>query len=123
MSIVAIGTDLVELKRLRAVWDRHPERFLQRHFAKVELEYCLSKPDPLPSLAARFAAKEAFQKCWPQSFGWLEVWVELPGRRPELRFAPRIHARMLGGHLKAHLSLSHEKSHALAVVVLERTEP
>ncbi len=123
MAIVAIGTDLVALKRLRAVWQRHPERFLQRHFSPAELEYCLSKADPLPSLAARFAAKEAFQKCWPESFGWLEVWVEMQGRKPELRFAPRLQAQMQVGYLRAHLSLSHEKSHALAVVVLERMAP
>jgi len=123
MAIVAIGTDLVVLKRLRAVWEKHPERFLRRHFSPVEIEYCLSKVDPLPSLAVRFAAKEAFQKCWPESFGWLEVWVAMQGRKPELRFAPRIEAQMRGGHLRAHLSLSHEKSHALAMVVLERTEP
>ncbi len=122
MAIVAIGTDLVELKRLRVVWEKHPERFLQRHFSPVEIEYCLGKADPLPSLAVRFAAKEAFQKCWPESFGWLEVWVEMQGRKPELRFVPRIEAEMQGGHLKAHLSLSHEKSHALATVVLERIE-
>jgi holo-[acyl-carrier protein] synthase len=123
MAIVAIGTDLVELKRLRAVWEKHPERFLQRHFTPREIEYCLGKADPLPSLAARFAAKEAFQKCWPASFGWLEVWVEMQGRKPELRFAPRLEAEMQAGRLKAHLSLAHEKSHALATVVLERVEP
>ncbi len=120
MAIVAVGTDLVELRRLRAVWQKHPERFLERHFSPLELEYCLGKADPLPSLAARFAAKEAFQKCWPEPFGWLEVWVEMQGRKPELRFAPRLEAQMQG--LKAHLSLAHEKSHALAMVVLERME-
>lgn len=123
MAIVAIGTDLVELKRLRAVWERHPERFLKRHFTPTEIEYCLGKADPLPSLAVRFAAKEAFQKCWPTSFGWLEVWVEMRGPKPELCFAPRIEAKMQEGHLKAHLSLSHEKSHALAMVVLEKIGP
>lgn len=120
MAIVAIGTDLVELRRLRAVWEKHPERFLRRHFTPVETAYCLGKADPLPSLAVRFAAKEAFQKCWSESFGWLEVWVELPDRRPELRFSPRIEAQMLQGRFQAHLSLSHEKSYALAVVVLEK---
>jgi holo-[acyl-carrier protein] synthase len=122
MAIVAVGTDLVGLRRIRAVWDKHPERFLRRHFTPVELAYCLSKADPLPSLAARFAAKEAFQKCWPESFGWLEVWVELQDQRPELRFSPRLEAQMLEGCFRAHLSLSHEKSYALAVVVLEQLE-
>lgn len=123
MSIVAIGTDIVELARLRRVWERHPRRFLERHFAPVELAYCLAKADPIPSLAVRFAAKEAFQKCWPESFGWLEVWVEAQGRKPSLGFAPKLQSQLKEGRLRAHLSLSHEKHCALAVVVLERVEP
>ncbi|GIW24882.1 holo-ACP synthase [Meiothermus sp.] len=122
MSIMAVGTDIVELQRLRRVWERHPERFLQRHFTPPEIAYCLAKSDPIPSLAVRFAAKEAFQKCWPESFGWLEVWVEMAGRKPELRFAPRLEVQMQQGLLRAHLSLSHEKHYALALVVLERVE-
>lgn len=122
MSIVAIGTDIVELERLRRVWERHPKRFLDRHFAPPEIAYCLAKADPVPSLAVRFAAKEAFQKCWPESFGWLEVWVEMEGKRPALRFAPDLLAKLQRGSLRAHLSLSHEKHYALAVVVLERVE-
>lgn len=118
--IIAIGTDIVSLERLQAVWDKHPQRFLERHFVPAELEYCLAKPDPLPSLAARFAAKEAFQKCWPQSFGWLEVWVEVEGRKPTLRFADGILEVMRSQKLKAHLSLSHEKTHAVAMVILEQ---
>ncbi|MCX7784162.1 MAG: holo-ACP synthase, partial [Meiothermus sp.] len=43
-------------------------------------------------------------------------------RKPELRFAPRLQAQMGEGQLRAHLSLSHEKHYALAVVVLERME-
>lgn len=122
MAIVAIGTDLVALERLRVAWERHPKRFLQRHFTQEELEYCMSKADPLPSLGARFAAKEAFQKVWPENFGWREVWVEMDTRRPHLGFVEAIaHPMRLDG-LRAHLSLSHEHSHALAVVVLEKVE-
>lgn len=120
MAILAIGTDLVALERLRGVWQRHPQRFLQRHFTPMELEYCLSQTDPLPSLGARFAAKEAFQKVWSQSFGWREVWVENRGRKPELNFSPAIAYRMRSEGLRAHLSLSHERAYALAVVVLEQ---
>ncbi len=120
MSIVAIGTDIVELERLRRVWERHPERFLERHFAPPEIAYCLAKADPVPSLAARFAAKEAFQKCWPASFGWLEVWVESEGRKPRLQLAPRLQSVMMAERLSAHLSLAHEKNYAIAVVLLER---
>ncbi|AEB12402.1 4'-phosphopantetheinyl transferase superfamily protein [Marinithermus hydrothermalis] len=122
MPILAVGTDLVSIPRIRGVYTRHPVRFLERHFTAVERAYCLSKPDPAPSLAARFAAKEAFQKCWPEPHGWREVWVEMEGRRPVLRFAPRIQARMREAGWVAHLSLAHEREHALAVVVIEQVD-
>ncbi|GAB5603488.1 4'-phosphopantetheinyl transferase superfamily protein [Thermus sp. FJN-A] len=117
--IVALGTDLVEIARVRGLLLRHGEKALKRLFTQEELAYALRHRDPAPSLAARLAAKEAFQKCWPESLSWKEVWVEMEGRRPALRFAPRIGARMGEEGLFAHLSLSHERSHALAVVVLE----
>lgn len=122
MPIVAIGIDIVAVERLRGVYARHPVRFLQRHFTPEETAYCLAQADPLPALAARFAAKEAFQKCWPQSFGWREVWVEKEGGRPRLGYIPKIAQRMRAEGWRAHLSLSHEREHALAVVILEGLE-
>jgi holo-[acyl-carrier protein] synthase len=120
--IIAIGTDIVSIPRLRGVYERHPRRFLQRHFTRPELDYCLAKSDPLPSLAARFAAKEAFQKCWPQVFGWREVWVEMEGVKPRLCFAQAIQTRMQQEGWVAHLSLSHEREYATAFAVLEMAQ-
>lgn len=119
MPIVAIGTDITSVSRLRGVYERHPRRFLERHFTPEEIEYCMAKADPMLSLAARFAAKEAFQKCWPENHGWREVWVEMRGPRPALNFAPRIARRMELEGWRAHLSLAHEHEHATAVVILE----
>lgn len=119
--IVAVGLDLVELDRIAAVWRAHPERFLTRHFTPDEVAYCRGRPDPLPSLAARFAAKEAFQKCWPTSHGWRDVWVVRDGPRPTLAFAPAIAATMAERGWRAHLSLTHSRLQAGAVVVLEAT--
>lgn len=121
--IIAVGLDIVELTRVRSVWQRHPERFLERHFTPEELRYCLAKCDPTSSLAARFAAKEAFQKCWPRPHGWREVWVEHQGARPVLGFAEPIAAALAQERLVTHLSLSHSRDHAAAVVVLERLLP
>ncbi|WP_243091247.1 holo-ACP synthase [Thermus neutrinimicus] len=117
--IQAIGTDLVDIDRVRRLLSRHGEKALKRLFTEEELGYALRHQDPAPSLAARIAAKEAFQKCWPEGLSWKEVWVGMEGRRPVLRFASRIRARLEAENLFAHLSLSHERGHALAVVVLE----
>lgn len=116
--ILALGADLVEIGRLRTLLQRHGERALKRLFHEEELRYALRHQDPAPSLAARFAAKEAFQKSWPERLSWKAVWVGMEGRRPVLRFAPELEARLEAQGLKALLTLSHEKTHALAVVLL-----
>ncbi|MEJ2293107.1 MAG: holo-ACP synthase [Deinococcales bacterium] len=119
--IVAVGIDMIELERVRAVLARHPQRFLERHFHPDELAELAGRADRVPGLAARFAAKEAFQKCWPETFGWREVWVAKEGRRPHLAFSPALTAALLEQRLEAHLSLTHTREHAAAVVVVERT--
>lgn len=119
--IVAVGIDMIELERIRSVLQRHPRRFLERHFHPDEVAHLAGRADRVPGLAARFAAKEAFQKCWPETFGWREVWVVKEGRRPRLAFAPALTAALLEQRLEAHLSLTHTREHAAAVVVLERT--
>ena len=117
--IVSVGIDVIELERIKRVYQRHPHRFLYRHFTAEEITFCRAKSDPLPSIAARFAAKEAFQKCWPVSHGWQDVWVVREGRKPLLAFAPSIETEMDERGWIAHLSLTHSKDHAAAVVVLE----
>jgi holo-[acyl-carrier protein] synthase len=118
--IVAIGVDLIELHRIRKILNsRTRERFLERTFALQELEYCLTKVDPTASLAARFAAKEAFQKTWFESHGWRDVWVEFEGVKPHLRVTPSMERVMLARNWVAHLSLSHTLENAVATVILE----
>lgn len=118
--IVAVGLDMIELVRIKRVWQRHPERFLYRHFTPEEIMYVRSQSDPLPSLAARFAAKEAFQKCWFENHGWQDVWVVREGMKPKLRFCDSIQRVIDERNLAVHLSLTHSKDHAAAVVVLEQ---
>jgi len=118
-----VGSDLVAVDRIRRVYERHPRRFLERHFAPVEQSYALAAADPAERLAARWAAKEAFAKVWPGRLGWREVWVEHEGKQPRLRFAPWLAAGLEREGLVCHLSLSHEREFALAVVVLEQVTP
>jgi holo-[acyl-carrier protein] synthase len=118
--IVAVGLDIIELVRIKRIWQRHPKRFLYRHFTPDEITFCRSKTDPLPSIAARFAAKEAFQKCWHESHGWQDVWVIREGLKPKLAFAPHIEEQIAEQGLMVHLSLTHSRDHAAAMVVLER---
>lgn len=124
--IVAVGHDLIEIARIRRMLEREGPR-AERLFAPEELAYCARLADPAPSLAARFAAKEAFQKVWPRPHGWRDVWVvreatpggPFPFARPTLGFIPEIGAEMRERGWAAHLTLTHTKEHASAVVVLE----
>lgn len=119
--IASVGLDLVDLERLRQVLERHPQRFLARCFTEGERAYVARQSDPVPSLAARFAAKEAFQKTWPQRLGWHDAEVEHDAKgAPRLAFSPALLARMQVDGYVAHLSLTHTRTHAAAVVVLER---
>lgn len=127
--IVAVGHDLIEIERIRGVYAREGERFLKL-FAPQELEYCFGLADPLPSLAVRFAAKEAFQKVWPRPHGWRDVWVRrertpegpFPYAPPQLGWSPEIEAEMRAHGWVAHVTLTHTKLHASAVVLLEARE-
>src|SRR5579859_6024944 len=56
---VAVGIDIIEVDRVRKVFERHGERFLQRVFTPLEVQQCRGK---ITRLAGRFAAKEAISK-------------------------------------------------------------
>ena len=58
-NVVAVGVDLTEISRIRDAHRRHGDAFLDKVFTKEEQALCLAKPDPYPSLAARFAEPNA----------------------------------------------------------------
>jgi holo-[acyl-carrier protein] synthase len=60
-DVIGIGTDLVDLDRLRTVLARTP-RIVQRLFTEDEQAYACGRRDPTERFGARFAAKEAAMK-------------------------------------------------------------
>ena len=123
--IVSIGTDIIEVYRIRETIERTP-RFLERVYTEAEREYCESKgAASAQSYAARFAAKEAFLKAiktgWRGEITWhnIEILVDEDGA-PSLLItgeAKEILERL--GADRVHISLSHTNEHATAQVVLE----
>lgn len=113
--IVGIGIDLIEVDRVKKAMEKHP-RFLDRVFTPEEVRYSQGKKNAAQHLAARFAAKEAFFKALGRRISWAEVGVvNLPSGQPMLQ----VTAKEDLGFSRAHLSLSHLKNYAQAVVVLE----
>jgi len=116
--IVGLGVDLVEVARIRRLLDLYGERFLLRVYLPEERAYAMAQADPAPSLAARFAAKEAFVKAYPGVATIAQVGV-VGSAPPHLAFRSPLAEDVAARGLTAHLSLSHERTHAVAVVVLE----
>ena len=117
------GTDLVEVPRLRAALERRPN-LAERVLTPAELAYCRGKADPVPSIAARVAAKEAVGKLLGTGIlSWQEIEVVSggpPGVR--LRGSTATWAASLGiEHVG--LSLSHTTGAALATAVAEARSP
>ena len=96
----------------------------ERLFTQVELDYVAPQTDPVPSLAARFAAREAVMKSLGLglgAFGFHDVWVERAASGvPSLAFAGRA-AELAdeAGVARWHLSLTHSDLVAAAYVVCE----
>ena len=126
--IVSIGIDIIEVRRIREVLGRTP-RFAERVFTAHERAYCDGRGAVAAQhYAARFAAKEAVLKAlktgWRGGIGWQDVEVaSQTGGAPYLLFHGPVQELFAeSGATAAHLSLSHTSEHAIAEVILERTE-
>jgi holo-[acyl-carrier protein] synthase len=121
---VSVGVDTIEIDRVETTLARYGERFLNRVFSREEVRYCMGRVRPGPSLAARFAAKEAFYKAAtplasrPISlyFHWKEVEMIRDEGPPRVRLSGEF-KEVIGG-MEVSLSVSHSKTHAIAVVVI-----
>ncbi len=126
MPVCGIGVDICRVERLAASLGRFGERMEKRLFTPAELAYARGHVDPIPHLAARFAAKEAASKALGTGMaggvGWTQIEVVQPGgQRPTLVFTGVALARLGDlGATRSHLSLSHDGGLAVACVVIER---
>ncbi|MHB1254208.1 MAG: holo-ACP synthase [Candidatus Humimicrobiaceae bacterium] len=69
MDIFGIGTDVIEVERIKNAIENHP-RFLKKIYTENEIRYCESKnANRFQSYASRFAGKEAVAKSLHQGLG------------------------------------------------------
>ncbi len=121
--IKGIGTDIVGVNRF-ADWVENPS-LLKRYFHPEEIDWCASQGDGAPaSFAVRFAAREAFGKALGTGLGEFplkSIYVKRDKEgRPSLELGEQALASMRRvGARQVHLSLSHERDYAVAMVVLE----
>jgi len=124
MTILGIGMDIVETKRIADSLERFGDRFLHRVFLEGEVAYSNSMKFPPLHLAARFAAKEAISKAFGTGIGREIGWRDLEIVR-EPSGAPKVvlHGRAeeyakKRGVKEIHISLSHTADYGAASAVI-----
>ncbi|WP_432736230.1 holo-[acyl-carrier-protein] synthase [Maridesulfovibrio sp. FT414] len=122
--IIGLGIDITELDRIRSSLEKFGERFTEKILTPAEIELIPGK-DPVPYVAARFAAKEAAVKALGTGFAegitfhCIEITRNESGA-PQLNFLGKALERSNNmGVQGIHISITHARDNAAAVVVLE----
>ena len=124
--IYGIGTDIVEVKRIREVLNKYGIALAKKILTSQELLTYKKTEAKENFLAKRFAAKEAFAKALgtgmrsPVNFKSIEIIHDLLGK-PKIKTVPELTILMKNHNIKhCHLSISDEKNIAAAFVILEQ---
>ena len=118
--ILGIGTDIIEIERIRQAVSR--EHFRRRVFTEIEQNYCERGAQSAASYAARFAAKEAFFKALGTGIvtNLTEVEIQnLSDGQPKIFLYGSANILAVERFVsKIFVSLSHSREYATAVVLL-----
>lgn len=128
--IYGIGSDICDIRRIQAVFDRHGERFAREILTAGELQVWQRRNAALPArgvryLATRFAAKEAFSKAvglgmrMPMHWHHCEVLNAASGR-PDIALHGPMCDWFAARGLTVHLSMTDEKDYAVGFCVVEK---
>src|SRR5882724_3771341 len=135
--IIGIGSDLIDIRRVAKVIERHGERFLDRIFTDAERARAerRAKNDKMvvANCATRFAPKEAFSKALGtgirRGVWWRDMGVvNLPGGRPTMQLTGGALARLealtpQGFEAKIDLSITDDWPMAQAFVIISAVLP
>ncbi|MDR2539366.1 MAG: holo-ACP synthase [Chlamydiales bacterium] len=128
-DVLGLGTDILEMERIRDIINNYGDRFISRIFTLKEQDYCRKYKDPIPHFAARFSAKEAIVKALGTGFtkhiAWQDIEIANDGSgKPIVYFHTKLQKKTEGTCM--HLSISHCRSYvaatALWVKELKQTE-
>jgi|ERR1035437_1940683 holo-[acyl-carrier protein] synthase len=123
--LAGLGTDLTEVERIAEKINKR-SGFREMVFSKIEIAYCESKTNKFEHYAARFAAKEAFFKAlgtgWLEGthFNEVEITNDESGKPALVLLGETKKTLSAWGISKILVSLSHLKTIASAVVIIEK---
>ena len=127
--IYGIGTDLCDIRRIRASLERHGDRFAEKVLHVNELTTWRVRSQRWPErgvryLATRFSAKEAFSKAiglgmrMPMTWRLCEI-AKLPSGQPVVVLHGPLKEWFESRGLRAHISVTDESDHAASYCVVE----
>ena len=130
-QIYGIGTDICDIRRIRAAFDRHGERFALKVLSEAEMQTFRARSVRWPDrgvrfLATRFSVKEAFSKAsglgmrMPMTWRHCEV-GRLPSGQPTIVLHGALKEWCATRQLRAHVTLSDETDYATSHVIVEQT--
>jgi holo-[acyl-carrier protein] synthase len=123
-GIAGIGTDIVDVRRLRRMNPEHRDRFTQKNLSPEEIGQ-LPGENPETYIAGRYAAKEALAKALGhRKFNYASVTILNDGTgRPFIEDPDfLVRNREPREEYRFHLSISHEFDFAVAFVIIERVQ-
>ena len=123
MAIIGLGFDATDIPRVREMFTHYGDRFLRRVFTDGEIAYCMRQRDPVPSLAGRFASKEAAMKALGTGHSrgvlWKDIEVLRHGGPPQLRLTGGALRRFESMRARRSLlTITHAETLAMAQVLL-----
>ncbi len=131
--IIGLGSDIVDVRRIARVLERHGERFLSRIYTPVERERAERRANRAETYAKRFAAKEACAKALGTGFRRGVFWrdmgvVNLASGRPTMQLTGGALSRLKaitppGCEPRIDLSLTDEGPTAQAIVIISAAPP
>ena len=128
--IHGIGTDICDIRRIRASFERHGERFAQKILSETELAVWRRRSARWPErgvryLATRFSAKEAFSKAvglgmrLPMHWRLCEI-ATRPSGEPMIVLHGGLKEWFEAQGLAAHISVTDESEYAASFCVVEK---
>ena len=122
--VIGIGIDIVDITRINSLLQKYGRRFLERVFSLDEIIYCMKRYDSATCLAGRFAVKEAAFKALSagraSGVPFKDITINMRDGIPQLTLTGMAHELSQSlGVVKHHVSISHDKGCAVAVVILE----
>jgi len=127
MKIFGIGTDIVNINRIKKTLNRNGSKFKNKIFSKKEIIYCEKKKNSEAYFAKRFAAKEALSKALGVgirksiSFKNIEISNDIYGK-PSIKLKGEtndyLKKKIKNKKYNIHLSLSDDKPWAQATVII-----